>query len=209
MTLVNLVYMFRDGIILYQPTLPNNKPQISFLLSSCCFLTIVLFYFRNYCCIALLLYRVGLPKLRILFKNEWNNVGGFAKWTDCPRNGADLATKYKYLNYEKGKVLSGNTASWDLSLFVKALLNSTPPLIPSTNIAIVNSLKSLKKTRDKVICHTSSGKIETAVFQTMLTDTCSALTNIGATQSELDKVKQGTNSLAFKHLNFLMDIFYE
>ncbi|XP_020907772.1 nucleotide-binding oligomerization domain-containing protein 2-like [Exaiptasia diaphana] len=144
---------------------------------------------RNYCSLILLLSRVGLPKLRDFFINEWNSAGGFVPWTDCLQNGTDLLTKFTPLNYEKPKVQSGDTTTWDLSLFVKALLNSRPPFVPTTKKGLVAGLKCLKKTRNK-LCHSPNGKIENSEFHNLKSSVCNSLMLIGASSKDFKKVKK-------------------
>ncbi|XP_020916937.1 uncharacterized protein LOC110254303 [Exaiptasia diaphana] len=144
---------------------------------------------RNYCCLVLLLSRVGLEKLRQLFINEWNSAGGFVPWTDCPQNGTDLLTKFTPLPYEKAKVQSGDTTTWDLSLFVKALLYSAPPFVPKSKTALFAGLKCLKKTRNQ-LCHTGSGKIESAEFAILYADVCNALFLVGASANDFKQVEK-------------------
>ncbi|XP_028516817.1 NACHT, LRR and PYD domains-containing protein 14 [Exaiptasia diaphana] len=144
---------------------------------------------RNYCFLILLLSRVGLPKLRDFFINKWNSVGGFVPWTDCIQNGTDLLTKFTPLNYEKPKVQSGDTTTWDLSLFVKALLNSRPPFVPTTKKGLVAGLKCLKETRNK-LCHSPNGKIENSEFCNLKSDVGNALAQVGAKSKDFKKVKK-------------------
>ncbi|KXJ21302.1 uncharacterized protein LOC110254334 [Exaiptasia diaphana] len=144
---------------------------------------------RNYCCLLLLLSRVGLEKLRQLFINEWNSAGGFVPWTDCPQNGTDLLTKFTPLPYERAKVQSGDTTTWDLSLFVKALLYSAPPFVPRSKTALFAGLKCLIDTRN-TLCHTGNGKIESAEFDILYADSCKALSLVGALPSDFKKVER-------------------
>ncbi|XP_028516834.1 NLR family CARD domain-containing protein 3 isoform X3 [Exaiptasia diaphana] len=144
---------------------------------------------RNYCFLILLLSRVGLPKLRDLFIKKWDSAGGFVSWKDCRQNGTDLLTKFTPLNYEKPKVQSGDTTTWDLSLFVKALLNSRPPFVPSSKKGLVAGLKCLKETRNK-LCHSPNGKIENSEFCNLKSDVCNALTQVGATSKDFKKLKK-------------------
>ena len=139
----------------------------------------------------LLLNRVGLQKLRNFFINQWDLAGGFVPWTDCNQNGADLLTKYTPLAYEKDKVKSGDTKRWDLSLFVKALVHSKPPFVPTSNKTLVAGLKCLKETRNE-LCHTGNGRIESTEFDDLYKDACSALKLLGASRSDFKKVEEGT-----------------
>ncbi|KXJ06324.1 Exosome component 10 [Exaiptasia diaphana] len=150
---------------------------------------------RNYCCLVLLLSRVGLVKLRQFFINEWDALGGFHPWTDCNQNGTDLLTKYTPLSYEKAKVKSGDTTTWDLSLFVKALLKSKPPFVPKSKTTLVAGLECLKETRN-TLCHTGSGKIELTEFTKLYTDACNALLLIGASSVEFNQVKNESHKRA-------------
>ncbi|XP_028517758.1 uncharacterized protein LOC110248327 [Exaiptasia diaphana] len=140
---------------------------------------------RNYMCITLLLYRVGLVKLRQFFINEWNSLGDFAPWTDCPQNGADLLRKFKPLSYEIPKVRSGDSRTWDISILIRVLLSSWPPLVSESDL--VNSLKCLREIRNQ-ICHTGSGRIESSEFTIMYDDVCSALMAFGASSKDFREV---------------------
>ena len=147
--------------------------------------------YRNYCCLVLLLNRVGLVKLRKLFIDEWNSLGGFVPWTDIHQNGVDLLTKYiPKPAYERPKVQSGDTTKWDISLFVKVLLNSRPPFVHIVNKALVDGLLFLKETRNN-LCHSGSGKVTPAEFTPLYKDVCSALLVLGASALELKKVEDG------------------
>ncbi|KAK3735092.1 hypothetical protein QZH41_011262, partial [Actinostola sp. cb2023] len=88
--------------------------------------------------------------------------------------------------YEKDKVKCGDTSKWDLSLFVKALLVSTPPLVSKKSL--VSALKCLKETRNK-LSHTPSGKIETSEYKKLWCAACNALVSVGATSKDFKKVK--------------------
>jgi len=147
-----------------------------------------LFCHRNYCCLAILLTRVGVDRVRQCFISSWDAVGTFRPWQDQPYNGSDLLTKFKPLNYEKNKVKSGDTTQWDLSLLVKALLKSKPPFV--IDKTLVKSLNCLKGTRDTV-CHTTNGKITPADFKQLWSAVCNALVVLGATSKDFKKVKQG------------------
>jgi hypothetical protein len=131
---------------------------------------------------------VGNPCLRIYFKNQWNAVGGYAPWTDCAQNGADLLRKFKPLPYEKDKVQSGDTSTWDLSLIVKALLQSRPPFVSAANL--VAALKTLKDMRNN-LCHSPVPKIETTDFSKLWSDACNALSLFGAKTEDFKKAKKG------------------
>ncbi|KXJ06611.1 hypothetical protein AC249_AIPGENE16557 [Exaiptasia diaphana] len=146
---------------------------------------------RNYCCLVLLLNRVGLVKLRHFFIYQWDSCSGCLPWTDSLQNGAALLIKYTPLYYERDKVKSGDTTTWDLSLFVKTLLYSTPPLVPSYETALVDGLKYLKDTRD-LLCHTQNGKIESSTrFQDLFKDACNALKLLGASKNDFTRVENG------------------
>lgn len=136
-----------------------------------------------------LLTRVGLPKIRHYFIHRWDAVRTCGTWENLPSNGNDLLTKFHFkpLSYEKDKVKSGDTALWDLSLLVKALLYSKPPFV--TDKTLVKSLKCLKETRDTV-CH-SNGKITTLDFNKQWSAACNSLVVLGATKEDFKMVKQG------------------
>lgn len=144
----------------------------------------------------LLLSRVGIQKLRDFFIKEWNAAGRFVQWTDCPQNGIDLLTMFKPLTYEVKKVQSGVTSSWDLSLFVKALLSSKPPFVPKAKKALSDGLKCLKDTRN-ILCHTANGKIGSTEFAKLYADACNALMLLGATPNDFQEVKKGMEPLHF------------
>lgn len=140
-----------------------------------------------------MLSRVGLENLRKLFIIEWDTIGGFDPWTDCPQNGTDLLTKFTPLPYETAKVQSGDSKTWDLSLIVKVLLNSRPPFVYIPNKALVDGLIFLKETRNK-LCHTTSGKIKTAEFSRLYNEACMALMLVGASPNDFRKVEEGTKN---------------
>ncbi|XP_031575183.1 uncharacterized protein LOC116308823 isoform X2 [Actinia tenebrosa] len=143
---------------------------------------------RNYCCLALLLLRVGNPCLRRYFKNQWNAAGKYTPWTDCAQNGADLLRMFKPLWYEKKAVTSGDTSGWDMSLLINALLHSRPPFVVAANL--VAALKTLKEMRNN-LCHSPVSRVEATEFQTSWRDGCNSLRLFGATAGDFDKVEQG------------------
>ncbi|XP_031575181.1 NACHT, LRR and PYD domains-containing protein 3-like isoform X2 [Actinia tenebrosa] len=142
---------------------------------------------RNYCCLALLLLRVGNPCLRCFFKRQWNAAVKYKPWSDCAQNGADLLQMFKPLPYEKNAVRSGDTLQWDMSLLVKTLLHSRPAFVVAANL--VAALKTLKEMRDK-LCHSPIPRVEATDFQTSWRDGCNALSLFGATAGDFDKVEQ-------------------
>ena len=105
-----------------------------------------------------------------------------------PRNGADLLSIFKALQYEKAKVQSGDTATWDLSLLVKALLRSKPPFV--TDPLRVAALTCLRDMRNK-LCHATTPKLGTADFEKMWLDACSGLRLFGAQSQDFDQVATG------------------
>ncbi|KXJ07108.1 Protein NLRC5 [Exaiptasia diaphana] len=159
---------------------------------------------QNYCCLVLLLNRVGLVKLRKLFIDEWNSLGGFVPWTDSHQNGVDLLTKYiPRPAYEIPKVQSGDTTKWDISLFVKVLLNSRPPFVDMTNRALVDGLRYLKETRNK-LCHSGSGRITPAEFTPLYNDVSNVLLLVGASPQEIQKVEDDVLKLEWNELLLLV-----
>lgn len=138
----------------------------------------------------MLLTRVGLPKLRTFFVQQWNSLGRFATWTDCSQNGIDLLTKFTPLRYEKDKVKSGDSRLWDISLFVRILLKSKPPFVPISETALVDGLTILRETRNS-LCHTVDGKVESSEFQRLYTDVCNALMLLGALPKDIEVVREG------------------
>ena len=143
---------------------------------------------RNYCCLALLLLRVGNPCLRLYFKNQWDAAVRYLPWTDCAQNGADLLRMFKPLPYEKNKVQSGDTSTWDLSLFAKVLLHSRPPFVTAPNL--VTALKTLTNVRND-LSHSPHPRINTPDFKKAWTDACAALSLFGAVADDFVKVNEG------------------
>ncbi|KXJ06153.1 hypothetical protein AC249_AIPGENE28061 [Exaiptasia diaphana] len=127
--------------------------------------------------------------MRGFFIKEWNSAGGFVPWTDCPQNGTDLLAKFTPQPYERKKIKSGDSTTWDLSIFIKALLYSKPPFVPKSNKALFNGLKCLIDTRN-TLCHTGSGRIESTEFTKLYADACNALMLVGALQSDFKKVER-------------------
>jgi hypothetical protein len=143
---------------------------------------------------------VGNPCLRIYFKNQWNAIGGYVPWTDCAQNGADLLRRFNPLPYEKDKVKSGDTSTWDLSLIVKALLQSRPPFVSAANL--VAALETLRGMRNN-LSHASCPKITTADFEKSWNGASNALTLFGAKTEEFKKVKKGECMTVSQNITFL------
>jgi hypothetical protein len=140
--------------------------------------------------LTLLLLRVGNANLRLYFKNKWDSTAAYTPWTDCAHNGADLVRlrNPKILNYEKIKVNSGDTSTWDLSLIVKILLNTCPPLVPEAN-----RRKALEQLRDmrNSLCHAAVVKIKKPDFINLWERACNVLSMFGAKSGDFKKVKKG------------------
>ncbi|XP_020905170.1 uncharacterized protein LOC110243416, partial [Exaiptasia diaphana] len=126
--------------------------------------------------------------------------GVFVPWTDSHQNGTDLLTKYTpHPPYERPKVQSGDTTKWDISLFVKVLLNSRPPFVDMSNRALVEGLKCLRETRNS-LCHTESNRITPAEFTPLYKDLFDALLVIGASTMEFKNVEDDAQNLEWNEL---------
>lgn len=141
---------------------------------------------RNFYRLLLLLLNVGTPKLRDYFIRKWNSAAGHRPWSDCPHDGADLTLmwKPKIHLYENDKVTSGDTSTWDLSLFVKILSPNEP------RRGMRRALDKLKDLRNS-LCHSSEAKLTNRDFQGKWNDACNALILFGAMSEDFRSVKRG------------------
>lgn len=146
-------------------------------------------FYRNFCRLVLLLLKVGKPKIRQFFIDQWNAVKGHQRWTDCGKNGQDLLRLFANpLAHELEVIKSGNTLKWSLPLVIKVLLHLEKPLIiKKSRIKALNYLGELREE----VGRNHKTVIKQPEFEKKWDDACTALTLFGATSRDFKETKKG------------------
>ena len=148
-------------------------------------------YFRI-CYIAFNLVPEGLRKV---FKQEWNFLymtTSFGEWKDIPQNGSDFYNNETRESRKKNaryfaKIQKGNTAEWDCSSLLFAILfsDSIGTTLSST---IRKEVDDLRKVRND-IAHINEVELTDAEFKNYVARVIAAFTSLKLSTDEIDDVK--------------------
>jgi hypothetical protein len=146
--------------------------------------------YYNWCNIQLLLINKISEKLRIIFKNLWNQKFN-KKWNNSKNdgnlfiNGIGKSIYKKALKMQKEILKNGDTEFWDLSTLLLIFRESKL----SQDITFLSNIEKLTKIRNE-FAHHPTGNIDKPKFEYYWKEICDVLIYLGASYNKLEKIKQ-------------------
>ena len=148
-------------------------------------------YFRL-CYVGFDLVPVGL---RQIFKKEWDflyKTTSFGEWKDTAQNGRDFYNKESKKSPKKNArflttIQSGNTAEWDASCLLFAILYSDS-VGTTLSPAVQKEVDDIRLVRNE-IAHITEAKMTDADFQTSVDRVLNTFTSLGLATTEIQEIK--------------------
>ena len=148
-------------------------------------------YFRL-CYVGFDLVPVGM---RQIFKKEWDflyRTTSFGEWKDTAQNGLDFYKEESKKSRKKNArylttIQSGNTAEWDSSCLVFAILYSDS-VGNTLSPAVQKEVDDIRLARNE-IAHITEAKLTDADFQTSVDRVLNIFTSLGLATTEIQEIK--------------------
>ena len=151
----------------------------------------------NYCKICYVTLNVVQAGLREIFKREWDFRYGssLGQWKDTPQNGRDFYKRESGASSRKNArylavIQNGNTAEWDLSCLLFAILYSDSigtTLAP----AVRKDVDDIRQVRNE-IAHITYAKMTDDEFHTSIDRVLNAFLSLGLDTTEIQEIKNQT-----------------
>lgn len=137
--------------------------------------------------------------LRIIFKQEWDNLyraTPSGEWKDLARNGVDFKNKESARNQTRNAhllttMIGGNRADWDCTMLFYAILFSD--CIHSPNTVVRSNVDALRKFRNEDFAHMSEGNLSDQQFQNIIRKVQSAFQALGLSTVKIQEIKNQTS----------------
>ena len=137
--------------------------------------------------------------LRIIFKQEWDNLyraTPLGEWKDLARNGVDFKNKESARNQTRNAhllttMIGGNRADWDCTMLFYAILFSD--CIHSPNTVVRSNVDALRKFRNEDFAHMSEGNLSDLQFQNIIGKVQNAFQALGLSTVKIQEIKNQTS----------------
>ena len=153
----------------------------------------------NYFRICYIAFNLVPEALREVFKQEWNFLymtTPFGKWEDIPQNGNDFYNNETTKSLKKNArylttIQKGNTAEWDCSCLIFAILYSDT-IGTTLSAAIRKEVDDLRQVRND-ISHMNEAELTDAEFQNYAARVLVAFTSLKLPLDDVEIVKNQTS----------------
>ena len=135
------------------------------------------------------------PALRLLFKQEWDNLykATYGEWKDTPQNGLDFKNGESPAKQRKNAQLlatmaNGDRAEWDCTMLFYAILFSDS--IHGLSPLIRTNVDDLRKFRNEYFAHMTEGQLSNQDFSIIVAKVETAFRALGLSTAAIQTVSK-------------------